>query len=130
MQQQLAHLSRLPLQHLREQISRHGPFAAGELGYEPLRIRVLGERDGGQAQAGRPSLGALIEQCEAAIREPDPGCSQQLLRLLEREPEIRRTNLVQLAGQPQAMKAEPRVLTRRHYHPHARRQPGQKGLKT
>ena len=61
-QQQLAHLRRLALQHLRQQIARHGALAAGELGDEPLGIGMAGERDRGQPQAGGPALGPLVQQ--------------------------------------------------------------------
>ena len=61
-QEQVAHLRRLALQHLGEEVARHGPLAARELGHEPLRVRVRGQRDRRQAQAGRPSLGAFVQR--------------------------------------------------------------------
>ena len=61
-QEQVAHLRRLALQHLGEEVARHGPLAAGELGHEALRVRVRGQRDRRQAQTGRPSLGAFVQR--------------------------------------------------------------------
>ena len=61
-QEQVAHLWRLALQHLGEEIARHGPLAARELGHEALGVRVRGQRDRRQPQTGRPSLGAFVQR--------------------------------------------------------------------
>ena len=63
-QEQVAHLRRLALQHLGEEVARHGPLAAGELGHEALGVRVRGQRDRRQAQTGRPSLGAFVQRAQ------------------------------------------------------------------
>ena len=60
-QEQVAHVRRLALEHLRQQVSGDGALAAGELGDEPLGIGVAGQRDRRQPQAGRPPFGPLPE---------------------------------------------------------------------
>ena len=67
-QEQVAYLRRLALEHLGEEVARHGPLAAGELGHEALRVRVRGQRDRRQAQTGRPSLGAFVQR--RPVRHP------------------------------------------------------------
>ena len=114
-QEQVAHLRRLALQHLRQQIARHGALAAGELGHEALGVGVAGERDRGQPQAGGPAFGPLVEQRRARVGERDPARLQQLARLLRREAQIGAADLGQRARQPQPMQPEPRVLARRQH---------------
>ena len=73
--QQVAHLRRLALQHLGEEVARHGPLAAGELGHEALRVGVRGQRDRRQPQTGRPALGAFVQ------RAPTPVSDRAISRL-------------------------------------------------
>ncbi len=120
-QQQLAHRLGLALQHLRDQVVGHGPLAARELGHEPLGIGMPGKRDGGQPQARRPPLGALVEPGHATVGELDPGRLQQLPCLREREPEVRSADLDQLARQPQPVQPQARLLARAQHHPQGRR---------
>ena len=70
-QQEIAHVGRPAFQHLRHQVARHGAFAAGELGDEPLGIRVSGHRDDGQAQPGRPALGPFVESRRSLVGQED-----------------------------------------------------------
>ena len=123
-QQQLAHLRRLALQHLRHQVAGDGPLAAGELAHEPLRVRVPGERDRRQAQAGGPSLGPLVKQRHRLVRELDPARPQQLARLLEGEAQVRFSDLGQLAGEAQAVQVQLRLGAARQHDPQARRGAG------
>ena len=67
-QQQPPHLLVLPLQHLGQQVLGHRPFAAGELGREPVRVVVPGQRQRRQPQPCRPPLGPLIQQSPAPAR--------------------------------------------------------------
>ena len=128
-QEQVAHLRRLALQHLRQQVARHGALAAGELGDEPLGIGVPGERDRRQPQAGGPPFGPLVEQRQTRVGERDARSRPAAARVSSSEK--RRSaaaDLGQRARQPQPMQPEPRVLARREHHPQRRRQAGQEAL--
>ena len=61
-QQRLLHVAWLTLEHLGHEVFANRPVGARELGYEALRIGVAAERDRRQAQAGRPTLGALVQR--------------------------------------------------------------------
>ena len=71
-QQQPPHLLALLLQHLGQQVLGHGPLAAGELGREPLRIAVPGQRQRRQPQPRRPPLSPLIQQRQRRTRQVHP----------------------------------------------------------
>ena len=88
-EEQAAHVVGLPLQHLGQQVLGHGPLAAGELGDEPLGLRMPGEREGGQAQPGRPALGPGVEQRDTLVRQRDARRREELPRLVEREAQVR-----------------------------------------
>ena len=77
-QQQVPHLGRLAAQHLAQQVVGDGPLAARELGHEPVRSVVAGERHRGQPQAGGPALRALVQPGQVArgdARRPPPASS-------------------------------------------------------
>ena len=100
----------LALEDLGEQVVRHRPLAAGELGDEPLGVRVTRERHRGQPQARGPSLGPCQEHGGGFGGKLDPGGVEELPRLLGREPEVGGTELGQLAGQAEAMESQGRVM--------------------
>ena len=87
-QEQVAHLRRLVLQHLRQQVARHSALAAGELGHEALRVGVPSKRDRRQSQARRPAFGPLVEQRHGRVGERHSARVQQLARLLHGEAQI------------------------------------------
>ena len=72
MEQQIADLRRLALQHLRQQIAGDRTLAAGELRHELLGVGMSGERDRGEPEAGGPPFGPLVKQRHRLVREPDP----------------------------------------------------------
>ena len=127
-QEQLAHLRRLALQHLGEEVARHGPLAAGELGHKALRVRVRGQRDRRQAHTGRPSLGAFVQRGETGIRQSDPAGTEQGAGFVEREAQVGPAQFGQPAREPQAVQAERRLLARREQDPQLCRQPRQQHL--
>ena len=121
-QQQLAYLWRLAVEHLGEEVARHGPFAAGELGHEAVGIRVRGQRDGRQPHTGRPPLGALLHRLQPTIRHADPVRIEQRAGLVEREAKVGRAQLGELAREPQAVQAERRLLAGREHDPQSCRE--------
>ena len=127
-QEQVAHLRRLALQHLREEVACHGPLAAGELGHKALRVGVRGQRDRRQAQTGRPSLGAFVQRGQTGIRQSDPAGTEQRAGFVEREAEIGPAQLGQTVGDSQAMQAQGRLLARREHDPQLWRWPGDQHL--
>ena len=70
-QQQLTHLGRLVLDHLRDQVLRDGALGSGELSDEALGVGVMRHRDRRETQARRPALRALVKQVEALVGECD-----------------------------------------------------------
>ena len=68
-QEQVAHLRRLTLEDLGEQVTRNGALAAGELRHEPLWVGVCGQRDRRQPQARRPSLRAFVQRAKRLASE-------------------------------------------------------------
>ena len=127
-QEQVAHLRRLALQHLGEEVARHGPLAARELGHEALRVRVRGQRDRRQAQTGRPSLGAFLQRVEPGIRQRDSAGAEQGAGFVEREAQVGPAQFGQLAREPQAVQAERRLLACREHDPQPCRQPPEQHL--
>ena len=117
-----------PLEHLGEEVARDRPLAAGELRDEPLRVGARGQRDGRQAQPGGPSLRAFVQRGDAGLRQGDPARAKQRARLVEREAQVRRAQLGQLACEAKAVQAQRRVLARRQHHAELRRQSRQQQL--
>ena len=87
-QEQVAHLRRLTLQHLREEVARHCPLASGELGYKALRVGVGCQRDRRQPQTGRPSLGAFVQRGHGLIGQSDPAGAEKRAGFVEGEPQV------------------------------------------
>ena len=105
----------LAVQHLGEQVLGDHVVAAGELRDEPLRIRVPGQRDRREPQARGPPLRPLLQQRRAGLGQRDTRGIKQLAGLAFGEPQIRRADLGQLAGQAQLMQAQPQIATRGQY---------------
>ena len=100
----------LPVQHLGQQVLGHRPLGAGELGREPVRIRVPGQRQRRQPQPRRPPLGPVHQQRQRRVGQPHPGRRQQLPRLGQAEPQIIGADLGQLPLQPQPVQPQPHVM--------------------
>ncbi|ALG09707.1 hypothetical protein AOZ06_24880 [Kibdelosporangium phytohabitans] len=109
-QQQLAHRAGLPFQHLAQQVLGDGPFTAGELRHQPLRVRVPGKGQRCEPQPRRPALGPFPQASRGGRRHRHPGRSQQLTGLLQREPQVGRTDLGQLTVEPHAVQPQPDLL--------------------
>jgi hypothetical protein len=60
-QQQVAHLGRLPLEHLGQQIARDRALGTAELADEGLRVGMTGQRARREPQPCRPALGSLVQ---------------------------------------------------------------------
>jgi hypothetical protein len=122
-QQQLADLRRLTVEHLGHEVVGDGALAARELGDEPLRLGVIGQRHRRQPQARGPALGAFAQRPDGRVAERHPVGLQQRAGLLDGEPEVAVANLRQRSGHPQPMEAERRLGPRRQHHPQSGRQP-------
>ena len=127
-QEQVAHLRRLALEHLGEEVARHGALAARELGHEPLWVRVRAQRDRRQTHTGRPSLRAFLQRRDGGVRHADPARTEQAARLVEREAQVGPAQLGQLARDPQPMQAERRLLASREQDPQLCRHPREQQL--
>ncbi len=106
-QQQPAARLALAVEHLGHQVLRHRPLAAGELGREPVRIRVPGQRQRRQPQPRRPALRPLVQRPGRRIGQRYPGRLEQGPRLLRGEAQVGRADLGQLPFQPQPVQAQP-----------------------
>src|SRR5262249_41384375 len=120
-QQQPPHLFVLPVQHLGQQVSGTRPLGAEELGRQPRRVGVPGQRQRRQPQPRRPALGPLHQQ--RRVRHVHPGRGEQLGRLGHSEPQIRLADLGQLALQPQPVQPQPHVMPGGRHEPQPRRGP-------
>ena len=128
-QQQPTYFLALPLQHLSQQVLGDGPLAAGELGREPLRVRVPGQRQGSQPQPGRPALGPRMQQLQGRPRQLHSRRSEQLPGLSQAEPQVRRADLGELSLQPQPVQPQPQIMPGRQHEPQLRRGAHQQQLK-
>jgi hypothetical protein len=71
---------------------------------------VAGQRERGQAQSGRPALGAFLEPGEAVAGQCDSGGGQQLSRFVEGEAQVGAPYLPQLACQAEPVQPEAGVI--------------------
>ncbi len=78
-QQQPPHWFSLPVQYLGQQVFGHRPLGPGELGRQPPRVGVPGQRQRGQPQPGRPAFGPLHQRRH--LGQVHPGGGEQLLGL-------------------------------------------------
>ena len=115
MQQQPPCFLGLALKHLGEQVVGHRSLATGELGNEPLGVRIADQRQRGQPQPCRPAFRPLVQSGEALVGEQDSGAGEEFSRLLGHEAEIRAADLRQLAGDAQPMQPEPWVAPGRQH---------------
>ena len=120
-QQQILDVGRLALQHLRDQVLRDHAVAAGELGDEPLRVGVAGQRERREPQARGPPLRPLVQQRYSGVGQRDPRGPQQLAGLALGEAQVRRADLGQLARQAQLMQPQPQIVARGQDRVHVRR---------
>jgi hypothetical protein len=111
----------LPVEHLGQQVLRHRPLAAGELGREPVRIAMPGQRQRRQPQPRRPALGPFVQQPERGIGQRYPGRLEQRPRLVPGEAQIGRPDLGELAFQPQPVQAQPQIMSGGEHEPQLRR---------
>ena len=72
---------------------------------------MTGQRHRGEPQARGPPLGPCQEHGGGLGGQLDPGCIEQLPRLIGREPEVGGTDLGQLAGQAKTMEPQGGVMT-------------------
>ncbi len=127
-QQQPPHRLAVPLQHLGYQVLRHRPLAAGELGREPLRIRVPRQRQRRQPQPRRPPLGPLMQHQHRRLGQLYAGGVEQFPRLSCGEAQIGGADVGQLAFQPQPVQAQPHVMPGGQHEPQLRRRAHQQQL--
>ena len=123
LQQELAHLVGLAIQHLVGQVVQDVAVAAAEGRHKPGGIRLSLQRQGGQLQAGRPAFGAGRQRHhrrggqDIASRFP-----QQRGRLLSGEPQIVSAQLGKLPAGPQPRQRQRRIGPAGQHQVHARGQ--------
>jgi hypothetical protein len=127
-EQQVTHLGRLAMQHLAQQVVRDRALTAGELGHEPGRGVVLGQRHRGQSQARGPALGTSVQALQVRLGDVDPGTGQELLRLVRAELEVGGADLREPSGQPEPMQPDLRIAAGEQERVHVRRGSGKKLL--
>ena len=116
-QEQFAHLGRLALEHLGEEVAGDRPLASGELRDKALGVGARGERDGRQAQSGWPSLGAFVQRGDAGLREGYSARAKERAGLVEGEAQVRPAQLGELACEAEAVQPQCGVLARRQHDP-------------
>ena len=120
-QQQLPHLRRLALEHLRQQEVGHRTLTPREADREALGIRVAGERQRHQSQPRRPAFGPRDQRLERTVGQPHPRRLQQRARLLEREAKILAPDLGQLPLHTQPVQPQPQIPPGHQHEPQRRR---------
>ena len=118
-----------PLQYLGQQVLGDGPFAAGELGREPFRVRVPGQRQRRQPQPRRPPLRPLIQHPQRRLGQLHSRRGEQLPGLSQAEPQVRRADLGELPLQPQPVQPQPQIMPGRQHEAQPRRATHQQQLK-
>ena len=73
---------------------------------------MAGQRERREPQARGPPLCPLVQSRRAGLGQRDARGIEQLAGLALGEPQIRRADLGQLAGQAQLMQAQPQIATR------------------
>jgi len=115
MEQEAERLLVVARDDLRHQVVAHGPVIAGEALDESLRVGMGLERELGKPEPSGPPLGALPERLDAVggklVRR------EELARLRAGEGQLGRSNLLQPAGDPEALEAERRIAARRDDEP-------------
>ena len=118
LQQELAHLLTLALEHLLGQVVQDIAVAAGERGDEAVDVGLPAQRQASQLQPGRPALGPRGQRRGGRVRQrrtgPRPAgrrrdLLQQRRRLPGREPQVRGAQLGQLPAGPQPRQGQRRV---------------------
>jgi hypothetical protein len=124
LQQELAHLRWLTLQHLLGEVVQDVPVAAGERRHEPGRIGAATQRQRGQLQPGDPPFGASRQRRQAGRRQLQPGgLPQQGGRLVGGEAQVGGAQLGQLPASAHPGQRQGGVGASGHHQPQLRRQP-------
>ncbi len=129
-EQERAHLVRLPVQNLLDEVVEDEPMAARERLDEPSDIvgpvgsaGMGAGRQRGQLQPGRPPLGARLESGHECGLQPQPHhLVEEDLGFVGGEPEVRGPHLHELATRPQTRQRERWVGPGRHRQRDLRRQ--------
>ena len=109
--QEVAQLGRQAVQDLGDQVAGQAAVVAGQLEHEPAWVGVAQHRHRGQAQPGRPALGAGLEHGQVGVGQPGPEvvAVQQLGHLGHAEGQVGGPELAQLAGDEQPVQRQGRV---------------------
>ena len=119
-QEEVAQLGRLARQHFADQVVADRRVGAREVLDEVPRLRVVQQRDGGQAQSRGPALGAPPERREVLGSERKVERGEHGAGLVEREGEVGRADLGQAAVEAQTAEPDGRVGARDDHEPQRR----------
>jgi hypothetical protein len=125
-QEERAEVRRLVRERLADEVVADGHVGPGEAVDERARVGMVAQRDRGQPQRGRPSLGPPPELPEVLRRELDAEGLEHRRRLVACEREVRGPDRGEAALEPHAADRDGRVCSRDQDQPQARRrEPGQ-----
>jgi len=71
LEQEVAHLGRLAVEHLVAEVVHDGPVVSGERRYEVVAVGPAGQRQRRELQAGRPALGPRVQAGDIVGLEPE-----------------------------------------------------------
>ena len=110
LKQEVPDLGRLASQDLLSKVVHDVTVVAGETGDEPADVGTTLQRQPRQLQGGDPALGALVEQRDVVIVEPQLHRAVEVGRgLLRGEAQVGRPNLDQLTTHPQLRHGQWRI---------------------
>ena len=112
-QQERAYLLALQLEHFLGQVVQHIAVAAGERRHEPLGIVLAAQRQRGQLQSRRPSLGGRRQRRHRGVGQGGAGTGrdlpQQGSRFAGGEPQLGGAQLGELAARAQPRQRQRRI---------------------
>ncbi len=123
LQQEVAHLLGLALQHLLSQVVQDIAVAAAERCNEADGIRLPPQGQGGQLQSGHPPLGPGRQRRHRRVRQVSTSrFAQQHRRLSHGEPQVGGAQLRQLPAGPQTRQRQRRIGPAGQHQVQSRRQ--------
>ena len=124
-QQEGAHLRRLVLQHLLDQVVDDVSVVSGEPGDEIGDVISTAHRESRQLERRDPSLRAIVERGDLLRRQRQPHRAGEIVRRLFRgEPQVCRAYLDQITASPQPSEGKWRISAARQHQVDVRRQVG------
>ncbi len=120
-EQELSTFLALAAEHLVEEVVGHGAVVTRKPQQRARRVRLVGERERGQPDPGRPALGPRAKRLDVVVGEAVVGRSDELTAFDRGKGQVRCADLAQLTGQAEPLQPQRRIGPRRQDHVQPRR---------